>query len=54
MKNKHSNKKIDILQYIYINKRVLAWTLKDEDKIQPKHIGLATDKISVKLKDGLI
>lgn len=54
LRNKLSNEKVDMLQYIYMNERVLARALKDEDKMQPKHMGLATDEMLVELEDGLI
>lgn len=54
LRNKLSNEKVDMIQYIYMNERVLARALKDEEKMQPQHMGLATDDMLVELEDGLI
>ena len=54
LRNKLSNEKMNILQYIYIIKKVLAQAIKDKNKMQLKNMELVTDEKLVELKDGLI
>ncbi len=54
LQNKLSNEKVNILQYIYINERVLAQASKQLDKVAPQNMRLAGDNSLVALEDELI
>lgn len=43
-----------MLQYIYMNKRILAQIGKQIEKMVAQHMGLARDEKLIKLKDGLL
>ena len=43
-----------MLQYIYINERVLARAGRQLEKMAPQHMGLARDEELVELEDGLL
>ena len=54
LRNSLGNEKVNMLQYIYMNERVLARTGKQLGKMAPQHMGLARDEELVELEDGLL
>ena len=54
LRNSLGNEKVNMLQYIYMNERVLARTGKQLEKMALQHMGLARDEELVELEDGLL